>query len=140
MILWPVNNLFFVALIGYDTDITNSIRQLRSIVCTATTAASRRPSPHSNSEYRGSLSTMFSEPTSIANQNNVDIKSTTVQHHTRSHRCSSFLVLNEEDDEENLSKVPGSSTREDESSITCTILNMAAQNDINSHHMSCPTQ
>jgi hypothetical protein len=32
MITWPINNLFFIILIGYDTNIATSIRNLRSLV------------------------------------------------------------------------------------------------------------
>jgi hypothetical protein len=32
MVFWPINNLFFIILIGYDTNIAKSIRKLRSLV------------------------------------------------------------------------------------------------------------
>ncbi len=30
LIIWPINNLFFIILIGYDTDITKALKNLQS--------------------------------------------------------------------------------------------------------------
>jgi hypothetical protein len=59
MVLWPIINIVFVVLVGYDSDVTKAIRQLRERLHLA---PSRVPS-FLNQNHATSNNTMVQQPT-----------------------------------------------------------------------------
>lgn len=135
--------MFFVALIGYDTDIAKSIKELQLLLLNSSMPCSRRQS-HCNStrERRTSLTTMLSEPMTFVNQNNGACNKTMAQNETRPLGPPSDFVAEGEEDttmDDSLSKVPeNTSEEESERSTSFTVLNMTTQEDnMTNSHLSC---
>lgn len=68
MLLWPIINIFFVVLVGYDSDVTKSIRKLRQkrwrtlpTTTTSTVDLSRIPSISIPTKIQTDISTSHSD-------------------------------------------------------------------------------